>query len=523
MAVSRLRFVATLALCAIGLAATPASALDRVLGPGQCNEAGLVDALAAVNAGGGGTIRFDCGTATITFTSAKAISADVTIDGGDRITFDGADAAPFFQVYASASATLRRLSFVRGRSGGVFPLENFGRLKLERISASRHTLGAGVVLNYGRLEVGSSAFTDNAVRAIANDGGDVVISNSRFERNRIGMGAGSTGAAIDVASGTLVVGWSSFTANQAFDGGAIHVSEGAGPLRVVGASFSDNEAGYGGAIEHWGVRLDVDRSRFSGNRAQSGDGGAIWTLRGEASIWRSEFLANTATTTGGAVSCYESAYLGVRESAFRGNQAASGGGAIRSTCALMVDNSSFSANAVTGATGGGGAIHQDDPNHAGLVRASTLAGNSAPYGGGISGVQGGVQTLYVDMSILAGNTGGNCAGVLGSNGYNLSSDTHCGGVFTATGDANNLALPLQPWGDYGGPTASMPPQPGNPAIDRVPLASCGPAADQRDALRPAGAACDSGAVEFGGIVDLIFKDGVDLPDAFDRSPVTRQR
>jgi predicted outer membrane repeat protein len=503
--------------------ATPALALDRVVGPGQCNEAGFAAVLAEVDGAGGGTISFACGTATIPSSYAKSISSAVTIDGGDRITFDGNDAAPFFQVYASADAMLRRLAFVRGRSGAVFPLENFGRLRLERITASAHVLGSGVVLNYGRLEVGSSAFTDNAVRAISNDGGEVVVGTSRFERNRIGMGTGSGGAAIDVASGSLAIGWSSFSANQAFDGGAIRVAGGAGPLRIVGASFSDNEAGYGGAIEHWGTRLEIDQSRFSGNHAQSGEGGAIWSLRGDTSIARSAFIDNVAAATGGAVSCYESAYLAVRDSAFRGNRAAAGGGAIRSTCALMVDNSSFSANVVTGAAGGGGAIHQDDPAHAGLVRASTLAGNSASYGGGISAVQGGVQTLFVGMSILAGNSGGNCAGVLGSNGYNLSSDTHCGGVFTATGDANNLALPLQPWGDYGGSTASMPPQPGNPAIDRVPLASCGPAADQRGALRPVGSACDSGAVELGGIVDLIFADGFLLPEAFDRPALIRQR
>lgn len=509
-------------LLPFAILATPVPALDRVVGPGQCDEAGFAAILAEVDGAGGGTITFACGTATISSSYAKSISSAVAIDGGDRITFDGGDAAPFFQVYASADATLRRLTFVRGRSGAVFPLENFGRLRLERITASSHVLGSGVVLNQGRLEVASSAFTDNAVRVIANDGGDVVIGTSRFERNRIGMGTGSSGAAIDVASGSLAIGWSSFSANQAFDGGAIRVAEGAGPLRIVGGSFSDNEAGHGGAIEHWGTRLEVDRSRFSGNHAQSGEGGAIWSLRGETGISRSEFIDNVAAATGGAVSCHESAYLAVHDSAFRGNRAAAGGGAIRSTCALMVDNSSFSANAVTG-TGGGGAIHQDDPAHAGMVRASTLAGNSASYGGGISAVQGGVQTLYVGMSILAANAGGNCAGVLGSNGYNLSSDTHCGGVFTGKGDLNDVALALQPWGNHGGPTASLPPQPGNPAIDRVPIAACGVAADQRGALRPAGSACDSGAVELGGIVDLIFADGFLLPEAYDRPVLIRQR
>jgi len=71
--------------------------------------------------------------------------------------------------------------------------------------------------------------------------------------------------------------------------------------------------------------------------------------------------------------------------------------------------------------------------------------------------------------------------------------------------------------------SSLPPQPGNPAIDRVPIAACGVAADQRGALRPAGSACDSGAVELGGIVDLILVDGFLLPEASARPVLIRQR
>ena len=60
--------------------------------------------------------------------------------------------------------------------------------------------------------------------------------------------------------------------------------------------------------------------------------------------------------------------------------------------------------------------------------------------------------------------------------------------------------------DNGGPTQTIKLQPNSPAIDADPLANC-PSTDQRGAKRPELAdfgkpvpACDSGAVESGGIV-----------------------
>lgn len=102
--------------------------------------------------------------------------------------------------------------------------------------------------------------------------------------------------------------------------------------------------------------------------------------------------------------------------------------------------------------------------------------------------------------------------MLSSIGWNLSDDSNCLGAYTATGDANAIALPLQPYGDYGGPTLTRPPQPGNPAINRIPPANCTLALfpdDQRGGLRPAGGNCDSGAVEVGAVIDGMFADGFD--------------
>jgi hypothetical protein len=65
---------------------------------------------------------------------------------------------------------------------------------------------------------------------------------------------------------------------------------------------------------------------------------------------------------------------------------------------------------------------------------------------------------------------------------------------TITGQSPQLG-PLQ---DNGGPTWTMAPQPGSPAIDAVPASQCALASDQRGYSRPAGnGACDIGAIEYG--------------------------
>lgn len=496
-------------LALFALAAPSVYATDAVVGPGQCDETGFTNALAAVDASGGGTVSFACGTATIVISNYKEIANSVTIDGGGTITLDGNNASAFFQVFSSANATLRRLKLKRGAFSSAHALENFGSLTLDRVELTDSASSSSLIANSGTLRVLSSRFADNTISAVlSNDSGDALVSDSKFERNKRGLAAGN--GAIESNGGTLAITHSAFTANEAADGGAIYIAETSGAVRIASTTFTDNTAGYGAAIENWGSDVKISDSTFSGNQA-GGDGGAIWTLRGTLEVLRSQFVDNKAGTTGGAISCYESALLTVLQSAFGDNQSGSHGGAIYSSCAFMTVNSTFNANTAVGASSGGGAIYQTDPAHASLIVFATIAGNSAGFGGGFHNENGGVLTMYIGNTIVSANTGGNCAGVLGSNEYNLSDDGTCGGVFTAPGDINNAAIALQPFANHGGPTSTMPPQAGSAAIDHVPLANCGFPTDQRGASRPAGTACDSGAYEVNGEVDLIFADGFETP------------
>ena len=101
-------------------AATKSSATSnhKVVGRGvvtSCNESAFSAALA-----GGGTITFNCGPnpVTISLTSEKAISADVTIDGGSKITLDGRGANRIFNI-SNGNVTLQNLTVANGYTTGV--------------------------------------------------------------------------------------------------------------------------------------------------------------------------------------------------------------------------------------------------------------------------------------------------------------------------------------------------------------------------------------------------------------------
>jgi hypothetical protein len=102
-------------------------------------------------------------------------------------------------------------------------------------------------------------------------------------------------------------------------------------------------------------------------------------------------------------------------------------------------------------------------------------------------------------------------------GYNVVSDGSCG--LNGPGDAIGVLPGLGPLAENGGPGETRLPEPGSPALDRIPPSSCGfppfgdvlegeqhveglvddrlvlMAKDQRGVARPQGAGCDAGAVE----------------------------
>src|SRR5690606_37835338 len=94
----------------------------------------------------------------------------------------------------------------------------------------------------------------------------------------------------------------------------------------------------------------------------------------------------------------------------------------------------------------------------------------------------------VAASVIAGESVA-CGGTL-AGGANLVYGGTCEGLTAAGGDPRLGALR-----DNGGPTLTLAPAAGSAVIDGG--GACATASDQRGRLRPAGAACDIGAVEFG--------------------------
>ncbi len=185
-------------------------------------------------------------------------------------------------------------------------------------------------------------------------------------------------------------------------------------------------------------------------------GGAIYNDQGTLTLTQCTLSENSAPGVGGAI-YNDSATLTLAQCTLSGNSAGTGGAIFNASGTLMLTQCTLSGNSA----GYGGAIF----NLSGTLTLTqcTLSGNSADSGGGA--IYNGTATLMLTNCIAAGNTPSNIVGSFTPNGNNLTS-------------GNPLLAPL---GDYGGPTQTMPPQPGSPAIEGVAPANVVPGltTDQR--------------------------------------------
>lgn len=195
---------------------------------------------------------------------------------------------------------------------------------------------------------------------------------------------------------------------------------------------------------------------------------------GTTNVLNSLTLINGRTrgsdNAGGAICLNFAANLILNNSTLVGNAASLyGGGIYNSTSSMLtLNNSTLAGNSGAGA---GGGIYIKDGTL--TLNNSTLVGNSAVFGGGIYIYN---STGNATNSIVAGNTEDDVFGPL-------------------TGRFNLISVPamLAPLGNYGGPTWTMPPLLGSPAIDMGGNTSL--TTDQRGFARLAGSAVDIGAVE----------------------------
>jgi CSLREA domain-containing protein len=324
--------------------------------------------------------------------------------------------------------------------------------------------------------------------ANANPGTDVILLGARvYTLTRAGAGedAAATGD-LDVTEPVIIVG----------DGAASTVLDGGGLDRVFDVFGSD------ASLELSDVTLR--------NGSAAGHGGAILNRESTVSLTRAILAGNLATGFGGGVyNEGEDSVLQAAASTFSGNLAGGGGGALATVGVAELVNCTLSANR---AAGRGGALYVYIAGEA-TVRSSSVADNQSDLqGGGIYSEPSafiGVAPV-VSNSIVARNTAPanpDCAGSVASGGFNLiANGTGCQDFKAANHDlAGSQASPLDAklgtLGENGGPTPTYALLDGSPAINggnpAAPGDSVGTCAkeDQRGATRPAGGACDIGAVE----------------------------
>jgi hypothetical protein len=442
-----------------------------VVGDGSaasCTEQALRAAVAA-----GGIVTFDCGSApaTITVTSEVPVSKDTTIDGGNVVTLSGGKASRILHITSAWNVstpllTVQNLAFTQGYTTDVMN------------TTTTKQGGAAIFEDGGSLTVIGCTFTDNHC---ASTGQDV-----------------SGGAINGQGIGTLIVEGSTFTGNSGSNGGAIGTQD--ENVTVVNSTFTGNKA-----------------TGTGGNPGNGGDGGAMsydgakisWTMCGDT------FSNNSANASGGAIFrvAYGDEAVSIDRSTFDGNSVdpstGNAGGLYLEYATITMTGTTISHNSAH--FGGGIWIGH---NAVAKITNDTIADNTATMGGGVW-FAGGVTGTLLNVTV-AGNAGNGLAGgdtgvtlenmlVAANTKGSLEGEVSCD--HTHAGAGSNIEFPgdpsspctsavivadpmLGPLQANGGPTQTMVPAAGSPAIGKG--TSC-PPADQTGQARKT--ACTLGAVE----------------------------
>lgn len=459
--------------------------------PDSCTEAALQSAVA-----GGGLVTFNCGQSaatpvTIFLTQRLALPTGAIIDGDDReaIILSGGDPGAgerngvgLIRVNAGATAEVRNVTLL---AAGDSAIVNHGALTLYavQVQGARAMQCAGIQSDGQLTLLGASMITTNAAD---NVGGGVCVlgGTATFDGVDIRFNSAAQGGGLYVAAGGVVDSVNSyFTGNVTSGaGGSIYVGPAARLTLyanglVANSAAPGSPAGLGGALYNEG---DATLLAVVITQNEAHSGGGIYNM-GSLVVQRSDVEQNSAATAGGAGGGFYNAGQAVYATSSLVNNQGDGGAGFFSSNTLTVTNATIANNrgAIAGNLIAGGSA---------AIRYSTLFSNTA----GSLVASGGSATLL--GSIIDGCTSN--GGVVSSLGHNLDSGASCG--FAQGGDLSAVDPLLEPLAQtepdrY---TWYQLPATGSPAIDGGG-ATCLEAnnEDQHGLVRPAGAACDIGAVE----------------------------
>jgi hypothetical protein len=480
-----------------------------------CSEEAL---LAALQGGGDVIFTQDCG---ITLTAPIGIDLDTTIDAGtNTVTLTGNNQIRLLKVSPGVHVRLSHLILTGGlatNGGAMFVAQN------------------ATALLTNCAVVGNAAVGGNGVAGAA--GSDSSYGNAGSGENGSAGNPGLGGGIYNLGSLTLL--HCTFATNSASGGaGGAGGSGGNGALDAGnGGSGGSGGLGAGGAVWNGGSLTAMDCT-FSNNFVIGGDGAAGGNSGTGAFAGLTGIGGAGAPGAGGALFGHKQAVISNctfdSNSGSGGNSAVGGtepsgngstgqtggvalGGAIAFSGSAAMTNCTFYNDWVqggTGGNGGNGSINAGDGGNGGdsygggayangqvaainctfsscgaadstngVAGSGTFPASDGNRGAGHGGAiaNGGGALVLINSILNASWSGGNLYGPLFDSGYNVSSD--------ASGSLGGHSKPgvnpkLGALADNGGPTQTMLPRAGSPAINSGDNAAA-PHSDQRHLPRPA--------------------------------------
>ena len=448
---------------------------------------------------GGGVIAFSCGDATIAITSTIVVPADLdtTIDGGGHITLDGGGTTRILSMTGpdfrknDHRLALVGLTLMNGKAVGTQP---YAAATAPCSQGFYDGYGAAVYVSDGVLWVSSSTFIGNTAEQLGPDvsGGAIALLGSK-QATIVGStftgNSASNGGAVGSLNSQLDVYDSVFANNRATGHDANGDDATKCSVKATNGQHQTGSGGNGGAVSIDGGADTAHTfcgSRFLSNQAGAGAlGGALFRTPDGAkqttTVDRDLFDGNQAPGSAGAAYFHNSTLV-VIASTFHANTSTAFGAIQADGTTFDFVNDTFSANEGTSIAGALALFGGD-----GKIRYSTFAGNKT---GSFAADVFGNPTLTLE-------------GCLFQNAIGTGSPLQC--QVTGTG-AGNLQFPMSDActpdttfsdamlgmiGDHGGPTPTILPAAGSPAIGAGH--GC-PGTDQRGVARPSDS-CTIGAAE----------------------------
>lgn len=178
----------------------------------------------------------------------------------------------------------------------------------------------------------------------------------------------------------------------------------ASPVTISGLTMTEGLGGLGGAVQLIG-NLTLDHVTITDSRAESGDHGGAVYFQGALTVANSTFSGNRSVLGSGGAIGAGAGSLTVRDSSFTDNRALHHGGAIyvsSDTDDVLIAGSTIGGGNRADEFGGG--IYLKGPEwEQAVIRRSTISGNVASAGGGITSRDISSYGVRIEGSTIAGN------------------------------------------------------------------------------------------------------------------------